>query len=73
MSQKEMREIIDNLEFCTLKETDYRAKNKFGLMNGPMNDITCGQEVRLTRCLRVTNYMNDLQFEILHSIKPAFT
>ena len=61
MSQREMRECFHSIELRTLKETDYRAKNKFGLIYGPMNDITWGQVFMLTKCIKVTNCMKDLQ------------
>ena len=68
MSQKEMRESFDNIELCTLKESDFRAKNKFGLINGLMNNVTWGKVFSLTRGIKVTNHMKDLQFKILHRI-----
>ena len=52
MSQKEIRGMVwQYWASHTSQETDYRAKNKFGLINRPMNDITWGQVFSLTRCI----------------------
>jgi hypothetical protein len=66
LSQKEIRECFNKIDFHSLKQADFKAKNKFRLIHGEISEEEWKRIFCVVKLIKVTNHVKDLQFKILH-------
>lgn len=66
LSQKDFRECLNGIEMCSLKQIDFKAKNKFRLIHGAILEDEWKKVFSSGRSVKVSNYVKDVQFKIMH-------
>ena len=66
LSQKDFRECLNDIEMRSLKQIDFKAREKFRLIHGDSLEDEWKNVFRGVRSVKVSNYVKDVQFKILH-------